>query len=34
MEPFAILSIVAIFTIIKLWEEARCPTNKQWFKNM
>jgi hypothetical protein len=26
--------IAALFTIAKLWKEARCPTTDQWIKKM
>jgi hypothetical protein len=26
--------IAALFTIVKLWKEPRCPTSDEWIKKM
>jgi hypothetical protein len=26
--------IAALFTIVKLWKQARCPTTEEWMKKM
>jgi hypothetical protein len=28
------MSIAALFTIAKLWEQPRCPTTDEWIKKM
>jgi hypothetical protein len=34
MSQFTTMFIAALFTIAKLWTQPRCPTTKEWIKEM